>query len=177
MKKHIITTVLMLLLISFMFSITGCTNDKEDPGNSNNIWDIDKDGIPKFVGTVYVELDKICRISKFRSSIGHDYSDAIEHCRSMKHYFEPRGDVDWTIIIIYSPVTGKITKVEQEWASIKIEIASDEYPAFRFSIFHINSTVQRNVDGQVMASEQLGAHIGSQTMADISVIINDPTRQ
>jgi hypothetical protein len=177
MKKHIITNVLMLLLISFMFSITGCPKDKENPENNKDIWDIDKDGIPRFVGTNYIELDKIYRISKFRSSIGHDYSDAIEHCRSMKHYFEPRGDVDWTTIKLYSPVTGKITRVEQEWAGTKIEIASDEYPAFRFSIFHINSPVQRNVDDQVMAGEQLGTHIGSQTMSDISVIVNDPTRQ
>ena len=64
-----------------------------------------------------------------------------------------------------------------QWAGTKIEIASDDYPAFRFTIFHINSTVQRNVDDKVVSGEQLGTHIGSQTMSDISVIINDLTRQ
>ena len=29
----------------------------------------------------------------------------------------------------------------------------------------------------VIAGTQLGTHIGSQTMSDISVIVNDPTRQ
>ena len=64
-----------------------------------------------------------------------------------------------------------------QWAGTKIEIASDDYPAFRFTIFHINSTVQRNVDDKVVSGEQLGTHIGSQTMSDISVIINDLTLQ
>ena len=53
----------------------------------------------------------------------------------MKHYFKPKDDVDWTSLKIYSPVTGTITRVEQEGFGIKIEIAFDDYPSFRFSIF------------------------------------------
>lgn len=178
MKKLIlITEVLALILIPFIFRLTGCHKDDENPPSNNDVWDIDKDGIPKFVNTNYIEPDKIYRISKFRSSVGHDYSDAIEHCRSMKHYFEPKSTLDWSTVKIYSPVTGIITRVEQEWAGTKIEIASDEYPAFRFSIFHINTVKQYSLDDRVLAGEQLGTHIGSQTMSDISVIVNDPTRQ
>jgi len=177
MKKLLTAEILLLILLPFIFRLTACHKDSENqPGNSD-IWDIDKDGIPKFVGTNYIELDKIYRISKFRSSVGHDYSDFTEHCRSMKHYFEPKSTVDWTTVKIYSPVSGKITRVEQEWAGTKIEIASHEYPAFRFSIFHINTSKQYNLDDQVTAGELLGTHIGSQTMSDISVIVNDPTRQ
>ena len=178
MGKPILNQGLMLLLIFFLISTSGCskksTNTEQPAGD---IWDIDKSGIPKFVATNYIELDKIYRISKFRSSIGHDYSDAFEHCCSMKHYFEPRNDVDWTTIKIYSPVTGTITRVDQEWAGTKIEIASDEYPSFRFSIFHINTSLQHTIGEKLISGELLGTHIGSQTMSDISVIVNDPTKQ
>lgn len=177
MMKHNLISILILFLFSLEAMITGCSKKTENQQNTQDTWDIDKSGIPKFVGTNYIELDKIYRISKFRSSVGHDYSDVFEHCRSMKHYFEPKSDVDWSTVKIYSPVTGKITRVEEEWAGTKIEIASDDYPAFRFSIFHINSLVQRNVDEKIIAGEQLGTHIGSQTMSDISVIVNDPTHQ
>jgi hypothetical protein len=178
MKKLIlISVVLALILLPFLFSLIGCHKDSDNPPDNSGVWDIDKDGIPKFVATNYIELDKIGRISKFRSSEGHDYSDAFEHCRSMKHYFEPKSSVDWTRIKIFSPVTGKITRVEQEWAGTKIEIASDDYPAFRFAIFHINTAKQYSIGEQVTEGEQLGTHIGSQTMSDISVIVNDPTRQ
>lgn len=95
----------------------------------------------------------------------------------MKHYFEPKGDVDWSTIKIFSPVTGIITRVEQEWAGTKIEIASEDYPAFRFSIFHLNSQVTHHTNDIVQAGEQLGTHIGTQTMSDIAVIVNDPTHQ
>jgi hypothetical protein len=177
MKKRILTRFLILFLFSFLFFQTGCSKKNEVESPAKYIWDIEKSGIPKFVATNYIELDKIYRISKFRSSVGHDYSDFTEQCRSMKHYFEPRNNVDWTTIKIYSPVTGIITRVEEEWAGTKIEIESDDYPAFRFSIFHINLTSVRKLDDKVVAGEQLGTHIGSQTMSDISVIVNDPTRQ
>jgi hypothetical protein len=150
----------MFLLILLIFSTVDCYKDKENPHSNNDVWDIDQDGIPKFVATNYTELDKIYRISKFRSSIGYDYSDAFEQCRSMKHYFEPKSTLDWNTVKIFSPVSGKITRVEQEWAGTKIKIASDDYPAFRFSIFHINMAKQFSIDDQVLAGEQLGTHIG-----------------
>jgi hypothetical protein len=177
MRKRIINPILMLLLFSLTVIVIYCSKDNNEEQKPSDIWDIDKDGIPKFVGINYIELSKIYRISKFRSSFGHDYSDAFEHCRNMKHYFEPRGDVDWTTVKIYSPVTGEITRVDVEWAGTKLEIASADYPAFRFSIFHINTNKLYNLGDKVTAGEQLGTHIGSQTMSDISVIVNDPTKQ
>ena len=177
MRKHIFYPVSTLFLILVIAILYGCSKKSEPPVPKSDIWDIEKSGIPKFVETNYIDLEKIYRISKYRSSVGHDYSDSFEQCRSMKHYFEPRSDADWTTIKVYSPVTGIITRVEQEWAGTKIEIASDEYPAFRFSIFHINTMKVYNVDDKVVAGEQLGTHIGSQTMSDISVMVNDPTRQ
>jgi hypothetical protein len=165
----------ILSILILLFCITGCSkkNDKTTP---NYIWDIDKNGIPKFVKTNYIELAKIYRISKYRSSVGHDYSDASEKCRSLKHYFEPKSGEDWTTVKIYAPVKGIITRAEQEWAGIKLEIESEEFPAFRFSIFHINTSKQYNINDKVVEGEFLGTHIGSQTYSDISVIVNDPAK-
>ena len=176
MKRGVLKSIFILILFPLTLTVTVCSKSDEKT-QPKDIWDIDKDGIPKFVSVNYIELSKIYRISKFRSSIGHDYSDAFEHCRSMKHYFEPKNTLDWTTGKIFSPITGTITRAEMEWAGTKIEIASDEYPAFRFSIFHINTLKTYNVGDKIVAGEQLGTHIGSQTMSDISVIVNDPTKQ
>ena len=172
-KKHIIYICLGLLIIS----LSGCSKKDNNTSQPSNTWDIDSKAPPKFVKTNYIELTNIYRISKFRSSIGHDYSDFTEPCRSMKHYFEPKADADWSIIKIFSPVTGIVTRAEDEGMGIKIEIESDEYPAFRISVFHINLSVPLNVGDHVLAGQQLGTHIGSQTYSDISVIVNDPTHQ
>jgi hypothetical protein len=175
--KIVVQKKFPVIMLIFLTMLAWSCNKEDKPQDGNDIWDIDKDGIPRFIEINYIELSKIYRISKFRSSIGHDYSDAFEHCRSMKHYFEPQANIDWSSIKIYSPVTGKVTRVESEWAGTKIEIASDDYPAFRFSIFHINLSVNLQVGNQVSEGEIMGTHIGSQTMSDISVIVNDPTRQ
>jgi hypothetical protein len=176
MKKHIAKRIIIQLFFSTLVFVLACSN-KNEIQKPSGIWDIEKNGIPKFVETNYIELDKIYRISKYRSSVGHDYSDAFEHCRSMKHYFEPRSDIDWSTIKIFSPISGTITRFEYEWAGVKIEIESSDYPAFRFTIFHINSLKQYNLGDKVVAGEQLGTHIGLQTMSDISVIVNDITQQ
>jgi hypothetical protein len=170
----LISLSMLLICLSFLME---CSKKDDTPPVTDDTWDIDAKGIPKFVETNYIELDKIYRISKFRSSAGHDYSDAFEHCRSMKHYFEPKSTLDWTTVKIYSPVSGTVTRLEQEWAGTKLEIASTAYPAFRFSIFHINLTVQLQLNDTVSAGEMLGTHIGSQTTSDISIIVNDPTKQ
>ena len=107
-----------------------------------SFWDIDANGIPKFVTSDHIELDKIERISKFRSGEGHDYSDDFESCRSMKHYYSPDSQVvDWSQIKIFSPVDGTILKMEVEGlpnSGKQLHIRSTAYPAFTFRIFHVN---------------------------------------
>ncbi|GCC50373.1 hypothetical protein SanaruYs_05880 [Chryseotalea sanaruensis] len=141
------------------------------------MWDIDKQGIPQFVSTNYIELDKIAQISKFRSSVGHDYSDAFEHCRSMKHYFKPFDDIVWSTVNIYSPIDGIITRIEQEIYGTKIEIESKQYPAFRFQLFHLTPDHEIKINDEVAAGEYVGKHASQDTYADISVIVNDPSKQ
>lgn len=172
-------TCTLFLALSAATLTTGCGGDDGSAdGGPSDIWDIDRDGIPQFVAVDYIEPAPIGRISKFRSSVGHDYSDAFEDCRSMKHYFEPKPEVDWSTIKVFAPVAGTITRVEPEAVGgTKVEIVADAYPAFRFSIFHVSLSPARQVNDHVTEGEQLGTHVGTQTMSDISVIVNDPTRQ
>ena len=51
-------------------------------------WNVDRDGVPKFITHTYIDLSYIREISRFRSGEGHSYTDAVETCRSMKHYFK-----------------------------------------------------------------------------------------
>ncbi len=166
----VIAFVLLILLSA------SCSRKEDNNQDLNYIWDLDKEAAPKFVDINYIELSKIGSISKYRSSVGHDYSDFTEHCRSMKHYFQPNVP-DWSTVKIWSPVSGTITRVEQEWAGTKIEIESDQYPAFRFQIFHISLQGTRQVGEKITAGELLGNHISNETYSDVSVIVNDPTRQ
>jgi hypothetical protein len=170
-KRHLWNLLWVVIL-----SVLACSKH-DNPIPPSYVWDIDKQGIPKFVNFNYIELNKIYRISKFRSSVGHDYSDAYEHCRSLKHYFEPFSNIDWSTVKVYSPVSGTLTRVEQEWAGTKLEIESDTYKAFRFQIFHINPVKAYKVDDKVVEGEFLGTHISTDTYSDISVIVNDPTKQ
>jgi hypothetical protein len=176
MKSNV--SIYLILVLQCTVLLTDCKkDDKKDNQCNNCTWDIDNKQLPQFVGVNYIELNKIIAISKYRSGEGHDYSDGAEDCRSMKHYFHPIDTLDWTKIKIVSPVTGIITRLNQEGMGMQIEIQSDDYPAFRFMIFHVNISPARNVNDKVTAGEQLGTHIGNQTWSDIAVWVNDPTHQ
>jgi hypothetical protein len=103
---------ILLMGIGLAFVLTACST-----------YDVDKNGVPKFMGADYIDLSSIVKISKFRSAAGHDFSDSFESCRSMKHYFWPAGgdpgeehDPSWTTVEIYSPCDGTISCVWEEWA-------------------------------------------------------------
>jgi hypothetical protein len=161
-------------LVAFLTLLfTGCGGGGGS-GVVNDTYDINANGIPQFVGMSYIELDNIYQISKFRSGIGHDYSDDFESCRSMKHYFQPSASTDWSKLKIFSPVRGTVFKIYEEWAGTQVQIKSNEYPAFIFIIFHVNLTSPLIVGEVVSAGQQLGTHIGSQTMSDIAVGVSTP---
>ena len=153
-------------------------NDEQsgsENGNEDDIYDVDLYGIPKFVSASYIELIKIQNISRFRSAVGHDYSDDFESCRSMKHYFQPKGNVEWSSINIFSPVTGTVSSINEEWAGTQVGIRSELYPAFFFILFHVNLSGPLDIGDQVSAGQFLGTHIGSQTWSDIAVGVNTPS--
>lgn len=128
--------------------------------------------IPRFVSVDYIDLSKISRITKFRSGEGHDYSDDFEKNRSMKHYYMPKEDIDWITVQIYAPVTGKIIRIDEEWAGTKVEILSEEHPSLSFAIFHIQLRKPLKNGDAVKAGQILGHHVGKQTFSDIAVTMN-----
>ena len=142
-------------------------------------------GTPKFINTNYIDLRKITQISKFRSHVGHDYSDTtqfnldsikipgqpIENCRSMKHYFvQPDETVD-----IFAPVSGVISRVFEEELGTQIHITADDQPAFTIAIFHIKTDKVAQVGDRVTEGQHLGKHFTSGTYSDMAVMVHTPT--
>jgi hypothetical protein len=175
-----------LLFVVSIFLLAACTitqsgtmqspaiDDQSSPAQtSNEILEPtpikDTNYIPQFVNTNYFELEIISKISLFRSSVGHDYSDDYEHCRSMKHYFMPYQNLDWSTVRVFSPVDGIIETIHEEWAGNQIHIRSSEYPQFVFIIFHLNLKPDLHPGSQVVEGIELGTHIGNQTTLDIAV--------
>ncbi|HQG47280.1 MAG TPA: hypothetical protein PLG50_16595, partial [bacterium] len=133
-------------------------------------WDVDTWGYPRFVDVHYIDFDRVYKISKFRSAVGHDYSDEYEHCRSMKHYFWLNGNSGWENARIYAPVNGTVVWRFEEFLGTQLWIQSDRYPDFQFGIFHVilaDSTLREG--RKVAAGELLGTHYGTRTYSDIAV--------
>lgn len=138
-------------------------------------WDPSVQGLPRFISHQYIDLDGIGRISRFRSGFGHNYSDAFESCRSMKHYFSPRPGVDAGSIRVYSPVDGEVVRVTPEWAGTQIRIRPAAYPAFEIILFHARVTIPLEVGTRLSAGQPLGTHVGSQTSSDVAVGVANPS--
>jgi hypothetical protein len=165
MKKISLSQAIIILSLSLVITLSGCSEK----------WDIEEKGVPRFVKVNYIELDNIDRISRFRSSEGHDYSDSHENCRRMKHYYHPYENINWGTVKIFSPVAGTITVIFYDGIGASVHIESSEYPAYKFIIFHMNLDIKYSQGDYVEAGEQLGTHIGSKTMSDIAVRVKEGT--
>ncbi len=163
---------LPLLCVLFLcaFFLFGCSTDEsKDTTHSSGDDDTNEDEPPPpFVDEPYIELAKISHISRFRSGIGHDYSDDFESCRSMKHYFVPKQGVDHSLVKIFAPVTGAIVRLDDGWAGTQVHIVSDAHPSMTFILFHVN-TADLILGDMVNAGEQIGYHTGPETYSDIAI--------
>lgn len=148
---------------------SGCAKD-ESPTNPVTPPDTT---LTRFVAVNYIDLAKIGRISKFRSGIGHDYSDDSEHCRSMKHYFEPLDTVDWASVAITCPVDATVNVLRDDFAGKQVEMIVDGHTAYSIVIFHIALDSPLTVGQHLKGGQRLGHHIGSMTMSDIAVRMNN----
>lgn len=128
-------------------------------------YDIETKGIPKFIENDFTQLSRIEMISKFRSGFGHSYTDGSESCRSMKHYYNPYEMYrENNTVEIYSPVTGTIVSVQDDWEGAftgpknkEIQIVPDAQPAFICDIFHCDLVSSEIATGRrVQAGELLG---------------------
>jgi hypothetical protein len=154
-------------------SSTAPTSPIPPPSPTPVLWDLEAQGVPRFVAHDYIELTNITRISRFRSGEGHDYSDDVEDCRSMKHYFVPRlASIDASTIPVSAPVTGTVERIRQEWAGVQVEIQAADYPAFRVILFHVNATIPIQEGTRLQAGQRIGTHIGNQTSSDVAIAVD-----
>lgn len=152
------------------------------PNNNNNnndanTWDLAVLGVPKLATSDYIDIETIAQISKFRSSEGHSYTDDVEACRSMKHYFLWRSSLNPTAdtIRITAPADGLVSRLEVEQSvGTQVHITPTAYPQFDIVIFHVNPA-GISVGATVQAGQTIGTHISNQTNSDIAIRVNTPT--
>jgi hypothetical protein len=137
-------------------------------------WDLDQQPPPALVTADYIDSAQIARISLFRSSMGHDYWDSFERCRSMKHYFIPRVFETAGTIAIRAPLDAEVVRVEPEWAGVQLHLRSRSQPAFTIILFHVALAPVLAVGDRVDAGQPLGTHIGGQTASDVAVAVDTP---
>ena len=129
-------------------------------------------GPPRVVTANYIDVSKIERISRFRSTVGHSYTDGSETCRSMKHYFQPKSALDWTTVDVYSPVDGTIFGIANDGAFGKqLLIRPRLVPLVNVALFHVNLDATVVAGGWVNAGDHLGRHAAQNTYSDIAVSI------
>jgi len=127
---------------------------------------------PQFVGSNYIDLGKITRISRFRSSAGHDNSDDFESCRNMKHYFGPSNGLDAAQIRIFSPVNGILYQIQPDGGGVQVRIKADDYPGFYFRIYHMVITNSMQIGDHLAAGQAIGHAYYSSNATDIEVDVN-----
>jgi hypothetical protein len=76
-------------------------------------------------------------VSRFRASAGHDYSDDVEKCRSMKHYFRPRAGTDWGTVRVFAPVERARRARVRRVGGVQLHVRSSARPAFTVVLFHV----------------------------------------
>lgn len=154
-------------IAAFTLALVGATGCESASGDA--VFDLSKP-LPPFVSVHYVSPDEIARISRFRSSAGHDHSDGFETCRSMKHYLVFTG-ADWSRVQIRSPVAGTIVEREDSSVGGRLVIRSQVQPAFSLEIFHVVPAASLTVGARVEAGQVLGHHIGIDELSDIAVSV------
>ena len=135
-------------------------------------YDLDRLGAPRVIGASYIDLSKIERFSRFRSLIGHSYTDGSESCRSMKHYFQPRTDLEWTSVDIFAPVDGTVFTMAADGSfGVRLLIRPRDLPVLQIALFHVAADPAIRAGSWITAGTRIGHHSSSQTMSDIAVSI------
>ena len=168
---------------------------------SNYVKNYDPNNIPKIAKFNFSELDKLGRMSKFRSVTGHDFSfNTSEYdlagtsCRSMKHYMIPVGaprknalvhvtphTFEWMSIKFFAPADGVIGDVIHSQSHGEPEqqftIESAEYPGYYFGFYHVKLDPNLRGGSPVKAGQQVGTLGNEESYAEISVEARVNSRQ
>ncbi len=125
---------------------------------------------PRFVTRDYIDLSRVERLSRYRSGVGHSFTDGTETCRSMKHYYQPRAGTDWTTVAITAPVDGWIWSIVPDGGrGMRVDIFPTAYPAATVEIFHVTPAAGIARGMMVAAGTPLGTHASQTTMSDVSI--------
>ncbi len=123
-----------------------------------------------YLTSLHVELDKIKKISRYRSSAGHNFVDySGESCVNLKHYFHTyaEGELDENVELptslnYYAPANGTIVSMSQVRINedptdyeIDIRLADNENVIVR--LFHVNPISSLNVGTEVLSGQQIGS--------------------
>ena len=141
---------------------------------ASDTYDVDQLGVPAVLEADYIDLARVARISKFRSGIGHNYSDTFEACRSMKHYFVPTAGSDWSTVPIYAPAKSAIVALVDDFAGKQVHLRVDACRPFTVILFHVAPARALTVGDAFAAGEAIGTHVGSQTFSDVAVRVDTP---
>jgi hypothetical protein len=172
-KKLVLFLVCFALLPSWGVTETLDWNNPWPPSNP----------FPQFVRKDYLPLSEMESITKFRSGVGHDYSDQYESNRSMKHYYAPKpqyreGNGTNHDLKVFSPINGTITEIKPEsrilsngqFQGYQIHLTPDNYQMFDVILFHVNYLPGISVDLHVTAGTWLGyADMRESYTSDIAV--------
>lgn len=142
------------LMISILIvALAGCAKTPFEAST----YSPDLASIPQFINHDFTELDKMQKISRFRSMAGHDYSDNFETNRSMKHYYLPKDEYGNSNdqIKVFSPVNGTITMSWPEGnRHNQMRIIPKDHTYLTIVIFHVKPEV--NIGEQVWAGQLIG---------------------
>jgi hypothetical protein len=128
-------------------------------------------GPPRVLSANYIDLSKIGRISRFRSTVGHSYTTGFESCRSLKHYFQPKLSVDWTSVDVYAPASGTIWMLRTDGsAGYQVTLRPRDLAALAVMIFHVNLDPGIVRGTWVEAGDHIGRHASPGTMSDIALL-------
>ena len=164
----------------------GACNSSLSPANISTIV-----GQP-YLTSLHTELNKIKKISKYRSAAGHNFVDySGESCVNLKHYFHTYAEGVLTnnmylptSLNYFSPANGKIITMQQTRFSddptdyeIDIQLSDNQNVIVR--IFHMTPKVGLSVGDTVTSGELIGsapsAHLDSSDFA-VYVLTNQGYR-
>ena len=116
----------------------------------------------------HVELNKIQKISRYRSAAGHNFVDySGESCVNLKHYFHTYADAQVTnttqlpsSLDYFAPADGTIVTMTQTRTSVdptdyEIDIQLDANPNVIVRLFHITPNSNLSVGDHVSSGQQI----------------------
>ena len=119
--------------------------------------------------SLHVDLDKIFKVSRYRSAAGHNFVDySGESCVNLKHYFLTYSDPQITSSTVlptsldyFAPAAGTIVSVAQprpetDPNDLEVDIQLDSDPNIIVRIFHMTLIDRLSVGSHLNSGERIG---------------------